>query len=152
MTDPIVIALEECCKSLNIQFIYGNRNEVNLGLDSLTVSYFPAMIYIAQESDVARNAILDSGLKIRTQPILLALMTSKESPTNEYTTREIEAEVEPMRILADKIIRYINVLYLTYELQPVREYRVNKLYQKFDFHLFGVGLSFDWSIKETVPC
>jgi hypothetical protein len=152
MTDPIVTALEECCKRLGIQFIYGNRNEVNLGLDALTVSSFPAMIYIAQESDLARNQVLDSGLVIRTQPILLALMTSKESPTNEYTTREIESEVEPMRILADRIIKYLNVLYLTYESQTIREYRVNKLYQKFDYHLFGVGVSFDWSIKSTVPC
>lgn len=141
--------LRNSCK-----FMYANLHEANYGLDGLDdEDEFPVFLFIA--SDKSTNKTTESGLIIRTIEVFGMMLNSEskdpssdpDRPTIDYTSEEIDPYINQMRSLCDNLIYNLNKSSLSYVQEPIQEWEFTKIYEKFDRHLFGGGLSFKWSVN-----
>lgn len=147
--DPVVTELERIVKNelaIPCEFVYANLGEVNYGLDKMEATKFPLFLFIA--NDRSQNRMLDSGLIIRTVRVVgMMLTTSQEAPTVEYSSKDMSPFIEEMRQLADNLVHRLTHSSMTYKLDLPLTWTADKLYERFDAHLFGVGLEINWPIN-----
>jgi hypothetical protein len=150
--DPAVTELARLAALLvrPCSFVYANLYEANFGLDALDESkqQFPVLLYITTGKE--KNNTLDTGLIVRTVPVslmLLDVLDSKHKHTADYSSREVDPKIHVMRQLSYNLLHLINESPLTHVPTPVEDFEVNKVYAKFDRHLFGVAVDFEWEIN-----
>lgn len=147
--DPVVTELERLAPLLNIpcSFMYADLYEANFGLDHLDKkAQFPVLLFITTGTE--KDVILESNLIIREVPISLMMMNTLPKATTDYSSKEVDPEINLMRLNANNLIHLINSSSaLTYVNQPVGEFEISKIYAKFDRHLFGVAIDFTWAVN-----
>jgi len=128
-------------------FMYANFFEANFGLDDLAMNQqFPVFLFIA--NDKSANKIIQSGLILRDVTVVgMFLNTMPHDATIEFKSEDVSPYINEMRQLADNFIYKVNQSPLTYEPNSVMSYTIDKVYAKFDAHLFGVGITFVWTIN-----
>jgi hypothetical protein len=150
--DPAITELKRIVEndlSINCSFMYANLFEANFGLDELIMNQeFPVFLFIA--TDKSANRIIQSGLILRDVTVVgMLLNTLDAEATIEYKSKDVSPYIDEMRQLADNLIFNINKSSLTYEPNAITNYSIDKVYSKFDAHLFGVGLTFTWTINTS---
>lgn len=150
--DPAITELKRIVEndlSINCSFMYANLFEANFGLDELILNQqFPVFLFIA--TDKSANRIIQSGLILRDVTVVgMLLNTLDAEATIEYKSKDVSPYIDEMRQLADNLIYNINKSSLTYEPNTITNYSIDKVYSKFDAHLFGVGLTFTWTINTS---
>lgn len=148
--DPAITELQRIIEndlSLDCSFLYANLFEANFGLDELSqYEQFPVFLFIA--NDKSNNRILPSGLIVRDVTVIGMLLNSiPADATIDFRSKDVSPYIEQMRQLADNLVYNVNNSSLTYEPSSITSYTLDKIYSKFDSHLFGVGITFTWSIN-----
>ena len=148
--DPAVTELRRIVESelpIATKFIYANLFEANFGLDQLSQSEeFPVFLFIA--NDKSTNRLTETGLIVRDVSVTGMLLNSiPANETMDFKTEDVSPYIEQMRQLGDSLIYQINKSSMTYPTSPILNYTFDKVYAKFDAHLFGVGMTFTWSIN-----
>jgi hypothetical protein len=151
--DPAVTELQRIVTedlSVECSFMYANFFEANFGLDSLAMNQqFPVFLFIANDKSV--NRIIQSGLILRDVSVVgMFLNAMPHDETIEFKSQDVSPYINDMRQLADNFIYNINKSSLTYEPNSITSYTIDKVYAKFDAHLFGVGISFNWTINTGI--
>ena len=148
--DPVITELKRVVTedlSIDCSFMYANLFEANFGLDELSMTEeFPVFLFIA--SDKSTNRIIQSGLILRDVTVVGMLLNSiPRDETIEFKSKDVSPYIDQMRQLADNLIYNLNLSSLTYEPNTIASYSIDKVYSKFDSHLFGVGITFTWTIN-----
>ena len=146
--DPVVTELERLAPLLNIpcSFMYADLYEANFGLDHLDKkAQFPVLLFITTGTE--KDTILETNLIIREVPISLMMLNTLPKATTDYSSKEVDPDINLMRLNAMNLIHLINNSELTYVNEPVTEFDISKIYAKFDRHLFGVAIEFTWSVN-----
>jgi hypothetical protein len=146
--DPIVTELERLSALLTVpcSFMHADLYEANFGLDKLDKrSEFPVMLYITTGTE--RDTIMETNLTIREVPISLMMLNTLPKATTDYSSKEVDPDINLMRLNAMNLIHLVNKSELTFVGEPVTEFEVSKIYAKFDRHLFGVAVDFTWSVN-----
>jgi hypothetical protein len=147
--DPAILELKRIVEeelTNKCSFMYANMHEANFGLDKLEKEEeFPVFVLLA--NDKSTNKVTDTGLIIRTIEVYGLMLNSVDDPTIDYSSEDIDPYVNQMRLLCDNLIHRLNHSSITELTQTIEEYEFSKIYEKFDRHLFGGGLSFKWSVN-----
>lgn len=151
MEDPIITSLRILTEAQKFKFELGDLERINLKLDSYEKEDFPVAIYIVQSNDLQQNTINETGYRTREVTINLLLLTSDWQDI-DYSHEQVEPFIENLRQKADQIVSAVNKDAITDTNNPVEEYSIERIYAKHDYHLFGVNLSFDWTVKNFVKC
>ena len=150
--DPAVEELRRVVENelfLKCSFVYANLHEANLGLDSLSEDCgFPVFVFLASGRNQEKTT--ESGLLIRTIDVNGLMLSSTDEPTTDYSTEDVEPYVNQMRMLCENLIYRLNKSEKTYVLEPIQEFETTKVYERFDRHLFGCGLTFKWVFNTGV--
>jgi hypothetical protein len=75
--------------------------------------------------------------------------------TADFKFDEARPVVEAAKTLCDKLVNALYNEAITYkgeEDSGIRQYKSTETYAKFDAHLFGCQLSFEWDVVENVTC
>ena len=144
--DPITVELEAIATSLNLKFIFANLKEANLGIDQIKPDEFPIMVYVSEQNDRSNYKVNQAGLTLRTAPIFCLILNMNKDGTIEYSTAEIDGLIEDMRTLARRVVKKAEG---TSQTDNFIDHSITKLYRKFDYHLFGVSLQFNWSVIDS---
>lgn len=142
--DPIALELETICTSrlaVPVSFVHANMNEANFGLDQMSDEQFPVLVYITG----TRNKVdLDPSHNLkRTARLNVLLLNRLPLDTLEFKSGEVNQEVNFMRQLGENLIYWINRSRYSVN-GGVEKFDSDEVYQRFDAHLFGQALSFDW--------
>lgn len=142
--DPIALELETICTSrlaVPVSFVHANMNEANFGLDQMSDEQFPVLVYI---TGTRNKADLDPSHNIRrTARLNVLLLNRLPLDTLEFKSGEVNQEVNFMRQLGENLIYWINRSRYSVN-GGVEKFDSDEVYQRFDAHLFGQALSFDW--------
>jgi hypothetical protein len=148
--DPAITELKRIVEndlSTTCSFMYANLFEANFGLDDLSLQeQFPVFLFIA--TDKSTTKITTSGLIVRDIVVVGMMLNSiPNDGTIDFKSKDVSPYIEEMRQLTDNLIYNVNKSSLTYAPSPVQNYSVDKIYSKFDQHLFGCGVTFTWSLN-----
>lgn len=148
--DPAITELKRVVEndlSIDCSFMYANLFEANFGLDELSVQdEFPVFLFIATDRSTTR--VTDSGLLVRDIVVVAMMLNSIPADgTIDFKSKDVSPYIEEMRQLSDNLIFNLNRSSVTYAPSQISSYSVDKIYSKFDSHLFGVGLTFTWSVN-----
>lgn len=154
--DPALTELERIVTTqleVPCSFVYANLFEANFGLDELTDISFPAFVYFAD--DKSKYKVTEYGMQTRALPIVGMMLTSRQDPTVDYKSQDVNPDINQMRQLVENLIYHLNKSPLCIwenkeEKGGVDSFDTENIYQKFDAHLFGVGCSFQWKVKTTM--
>jgi hypothetical protein len=145
--DPIVTELEAICKTrlaMPVTFIHADLYEANFGLDQLDKLAFPVLVHVANTSN--KVSINEAGHQIRKVKVLCWLLNrAPDGSAPDLKSYDINDLVNQMRQLAENLIYWINKSSISVD-GGVNDFESTDLYQKFDAHLYGQGVSFEWSI------
>jgi hypothetical protein len=149
--DPIVEALRQVAEdSLGMYFLYANTNEANFGLDHIDDDpdcHWPVFLFVSD--DKSENRLDERGVVIRTAQVNLMLLNTLEEPTDDFTSERAAPYIYALEEAAYRLIRSLNDLPATATTENdiaggIVEWQTEKVYGKFDRHLFGVALTFKW--------
>lgn len=130
-----------------VEFLYANMGQVNFGLDQIELAdNKPVWIFFA--TDKSQNETTQSGLIIRTIPVVGMMLQLVDNPTTDYNTEEVSPYIYSMQQLTDKLIYQLNKSQLTYQdgdkYNGIDKWNFDKVYAKYDKHLFGGAVTFNW--------
>jgi len=150
--DPAVTELRRIVENelpIGCSFLYANLYEANFGLDG-TDEKFPLFLFVS--NDKSKNEIQETGEIYREVNVVGMMLNAREvgEPTSEFSSEELSPAIDEMRQLADALIYAVNNSSLTSPTLTVDQYDIEKVYAKFDRHLFGVGINFKWTIQTGV--
>lgn len=148
--DPAITELKRVVENdlaVDCSFMYANLFEANFGLDELNLEQeFPVFLFIATDKSTTR--VTNSGLIVRDIVVVgMMLNAIPADGTIDFKSKDVSPYIEEMRQLTDNLIYRINQSPLTYAPSPIMNYSVDKIYSKFDQHLFGCGITFTWSFN-----
>lgn len=154
--DPAITELERIVTTqlqARCSFVYANLFEANLGLDNITDVEFPLFVYFAD--DKSKYKVTEYGMQTRKLPIVGMMLTQRQDATIDYSSKDVNPEINQMRQLVENLVYNLNKSSLSIwenksEKGGVDEFDTENVYQKFDAHLFGVGASFFWKVKTTM--
>ena len=142
--DIIVLELERICKTqlaTPTTFLHANMSEANFGLDQLSEVEFPVLIHLATTRN--QNTLEPSHNIRRTAKVTLLLLNKISLDTIEYSSAQVNADIDFMRRLGENLIYWINKS--PYSVNGgVSDWDSDDVYQKADAHLFGQAMTFDW--------
>jgi hypothetical protein len=147
--DPAVVELKRIVETqlaLKCQFLYANLAEANFGLDQIKqMDIAPIFIFFA--NDKSQNKTTETGLIVRTIPVVGMMLQPIELAAADYSSAEAAPYINEMRELNDNMVYNINKSPLSYKPEPVTEWSFDKVYAKFDKYLFGGGTQFNWAFN-----
>lgn len=144
--DPILLELETICTSrlaMPVKFMHANLNEANFGLDQLTADNFPVLVHVSTAKD--KNKIGPGGDIERTASMFCLLLNRIEQDTSDFKSYDLNNSINQMRMLGENLMYWINRSTISVA-GGVDDWESENVYQKFDAHLFGVALTFDWTV------
>jgi len=144
--DPILLELETICTSrlaMPVKFMHANLNEANFGLDQLTASDFPVLVHVSTSRDKSKFGA--GGDISRTSTMFCLLLNRIELDTLDFKSYDLNDSVNQMRMLGENLFYWINRSTISVD-GGVDDWESENVYQKFDAHLFGVALTFDWTV------
>lgn len=151
--DPAVVELKRIVTTelyISTHFLYANLGQVNFGLDNLDMSEDkPVWIFFA--TDKSKNKLTESGLIIRTIPVVGMMLQLVDSPTTDFNTEDVSLYVHSMHQLTNNLVYRLNKSTKTYmasdDYKGIVEWNFDKVYAKYDKHLFGGAVTFDWDFN-----
>jgi hypothetical protein len=154
--DPAITELERIIKTelvMPCSFLYANLFEANFGLDQMKDVEFPVFVYFA--NDKSKYKVKEYGMQTRVLNVVGMMLQSRQDPSVDYSSKDINPDVNMTRQLVENLIYRLNKSTLSVwgddkDKGGVDDFECENVYQKFDAHLFGVGVSFEWRIRTTM--
>jgi hypothetical protein len=154
--DPALTELERIVTTelqAPCSFVYANLFEANFGLDELKDVAFPVFVYFAD--DKSKYRVTEYGMQTRALPIVGMMLTMRNDSTVDYASKDVNPEINLTRQMVENLIYHLNKSPLSIwenkeEKGGVDNFETENIYQKFDAHLFGQGVSFQWKVKTTM--
>lgn len=146
--DPLVVELERIVTTQLARpttFMHANRKEANLGLDQMEGEDVKFPVFLLVATGKSKNKFNEAGVIQRTATVYGLLLEQVSNPTSDYTTEEVSTITNKMRELGENLAYYLNKSPLAVN-GGVDEWECVDVYAQFDAHLFGVALSFTWTI------
>lgn len=154
--DPAITELERIITTqlqVPCSFVYANLFEANFGLDEMKDVEFPVFVYFAD--DKSKYKVTEYGMQTRSIPIVGMMLTTRKDPSTDYSSKEVNPDINQMRQIVENLVYNLNKSPLSIwenkdDKGGVDNFDTENIYQKFDAHLFGVGVSFNWKVKTTM--
>jgi len=154
--DPAVLELERVVTTqlgIKCSFLEANLFEANFGLDHMKDVEFPVFVYFAD--DKSKYKVKEHGMITRRMPIVGMLLNQFSNPTIDYSSAEVNADVNRCRQLVENLVYNLNKSPLSVwedkeDKGGVDDFETENVYQKFDAALLGVGTSFVWRVKTSM--
>lgn len=154
--DPALTELERILTTqlaLKCTLVYANLFEANFGLDNLGEVSFPVFVLFTE--DKSKYKVKEHGMQTRRLPLIGLMLTMRQDSTIDYSSKDVNPDVNQMRQLCENMVYHINKSPLsTWEDKEdkggIDDFETENVYQKFDAHLFGVGFSAVWRVKNTM--
>lgn len=148
--DPIITELKRICETqlaIPTTFMEANLSEANFGLDQMPDIKFPVLIYVTSKG--SSNEVGENGEILRTAKVYALLLNSTGGETLDYASADINAWIYQMYRLGQNLQYWINKSPISVD-GGIDSWTNDNLYEKFDAHLFGQGLTFEWKISTGV--
>lgn len=146
--DPIIVELKRICETqLAIPTTFreaADYTEAGLLADQLTTDQFPVLFYL--NSPGGSNELNEANEITRTISMDLLILSNAADPTAEYTAEEKNAMIYQMHRLAQNLSYWLNKSPLSVE-GGLDKWKNKNIYGIFDAHLFGQGMTFEWSVQ-----
>lgn len=145
--DPIIQELDRICKTqlaMPTTFMEANLSEANYGLDELTDTDFPVLIYVTSKG--SDNEFNEAGEVQRNVRVYALLLNRVDNPTTDFNSEDVNSYLYQMEQLAQNLAYWINKSPISVD-GGIDKWKADRLYQQFDAHLFGVGLDFEWTVS-----
>jgi hypothetical protein len=147
--DPAIIELKRIVENeldSPVTFVYANFTEANFGIDEIeTTEDKPAFVFLS--TDQSKNRTTESGLIVRRISVVGMMLMSVDSGTNELSSEEANVYIYKMHKLINNMIFKLNKSQLTHKENPIVEWDLNKVYEKFDKSLVGAATIFNWDFN-----
>lgn len=142
--------VEAAARSKGLNYVYGNLNETNLGLDLLKANEYPVCILLPP---VVNDDLGTSGKWSSQAPMFVYYMDRIPAATVDYKSGEVEDTIKRMRTLSRQVVMQLNHSELIDKDQGL----INRLthtpqYGEFDDHVFGVLTQFNFPVNEGTTC
>ena len=150
--DPAILELQNIVENklaMPTKFVYANLFEANFEMDKLIDIEFPVFIFVVASKN--NNKTVQSNeiyRKVKVYGFMLNKMdpSKSDAATAEIKSFDILDSIYQMRQLAWNLQYFVNLSPLSVN-AGVDKWDDEDVYQKFDAHLFGVAVTFDWEIQ-----
>lgn len=152
--DPMLVELELIVTTqlaMPCGFLHANLLEANFGLDQVSKdsqALFPVCIHVAtgkNKNDSGNGDDFTGDLITRKASVYLLLLQKYDAPTSDFESKDVNPLVYQMHQLGNNLKYWINKSPLSIN-GGVSEWEMVDIYQKFDSHLFGQGVTFTWEM------
>ena len=140
---------------IKVSLIEADLFSANVVTDSLKDdTSFPVFVLIPVMETL--NERINRGTTKRKVSVFGFMLTNYEvGQTDDFDFAKVRPVIDSMKYLVDKTIAKLIVADITSketDKEAIDKYKTVETYSKFDSHLFGVQVIFDWWIIESTPC